>query len=196
VRQLVALVGGAALALATGIAAATAAPERLAVTPKVLDKTFVCDNADGVVTVGSAPKTTNHRGGVAADDAVSMSAPGPTSDLANFPFAAADTDQGAFVNAKRCKPTAIRIALTRKGLPGPPVLFGAAARCPVAGRFLLRLRYTYLPGPSPAAYAIGGRLISAFLAVRTYRSRKPLAFARLTANGNVSQLYSASSCTT
>jgi hypothetical protein len=195
VRQVVAVVVGASLALVAAIEAADAAhPEREAMTTKVLDKTIVCANDDGVVTVGSAQKTTNHRGGVAADDAVSMSAPGATADLTNFPFAAADTDQGAFVNTKRCKPTTIRVALTRKGLPGPPVVFGSAARCAVGTRLVLRLRYTHVPGPAPARYAVGGRLISAFLAVRTYRTSKPLAFARLTANGNTSQLYSASSC--
>jgi hypothetical protein len=53
-----------------------------------------------------------------------------------------------------------------------------------------------VPGSHAAGYDVGGRLISAFLAARTYRTRKPLAFARLTANGKTSQLYSAASCTT
>jgi hypothetical protein len=39
-------------------------------------------------------------------------------------------------------------------------------------------------------------MVSAFLAVRAYRTFKPLAFARLTANGSKSQLYSARSCST
>jgi hypothetical protein len=186
----VAVVAGASLALATAVDI-SGGPS-----PKVLDKTVVCEDDDFVVTVGSAPKTTHNRGGLGADDAGSMSAPGANPDLATLPFAAADTDRGAFVNTRRCKPTTIRVPLTRKGLPGPPVAFGAAARCPVAGRFLLRLRYTYVPAPPPPPerYMVGGWLISAFLAVRTYRTRKPLAFARLTANGNTSQLYSASSC--
>jgi hypothetical protein len=179
-----------------GVAAATVPRAgAFSTAARAFDRTVVCADDDGVVTVGSSPLTTHHQGAVVADDAGSMSAGGPT-DPATLPFLGADTERGAFLNLKRCVATKIRVRLTRKGLPVPPVLFGTVARCPVSGRVLLRLRYTYVPGPHARGYAVGGRLVSAFLAARTYRTRKPLAFARLTANGNKSQLYSAASCTT
>jgi hypothetical protein len=67
-------------------------------------------------------------------------------------------------------------------------------RCPL-GRVLVRLRYAYVPGAHPAFTEVGGRFISAALAVRSFRTLKPLAFATLTRTGLRAQLYSAASCT-
>jgi hypothetical protein len=154
------------------------------------------EDDDGVVTVGASPTTTNSAGGVSADDSGSVVAPDTRPGLAKLPFAAVIADRGGYVNSKRCTRTQIHLQLTRKGLPGPAIRFGTTARCPVGGRIILRLRFTYVPGPAPAHYVTGGRVRSAFLVVRTFRTQKPLAFARLTANGQTSQLYSAASCTT
>lgn len=71
-------------------------------------------------------------------------------------------------SASFCRRVTIRVPLTRKGLPGPPEIFGRDHSCPIAGRVgvLVRVRATY----------DGSRLVAARGAVRNARTRKPVSF--------------------
>jgi hypothetical protein len=107
-----------------------------------------------------------------------------------LPFVGVDTDRGAYVDTRRCRSTNIRVPLTARGLPGPPALVNVGVSCPTPGRVLVHVRYEYVTGAHAKGY-VGGRLVSASLAVRTYKTRKPLAFAKLTVNGTRSQFFNA-----
>jgi hypothetical protein len=97
------------------------------------------------------------------------------------------------VDEVHCRRSTNPVPLARKGLPGPPLAIGQVD-CPT-GRVLARIRYRYVPGPRPPGTDIGGRLLSVALAVRSYRTGKPLAFANLTDSGRRFQLFSAAACT-
>jgi hypothetical protein len=162
------------------VAGAQAAPA-----PTVFDRTLVCATGVAGPKIHGAPRGSfgGARGGVAVARTLTGSAPllievGPRS--------------GVFIDKQYCSRSTNRVPLTRKGLPGPPRAFGSV-RCPF-GRVLVRLRYTYLPGPHPPSSEVGGRLISAAIAVRTYRTLKPLAFVSLTTDATNLQFYSAASC--
>jgi predicted aconitase with swiveling domain len=153
-------------------------------TPRVLDRTLVCAMGQGSVNVGASPDAGVTPGVVT----VTGNSTGGT-----FPFVSIDTDRGAYIDARHCRSTSIRVPLTPKGLPGPPAVTNTDAACPTPGRVLVRIRYEYLPGPHAKGY-VGGRLRSASLAVRLYKTKRPLAFAKLTLNGTRSQFFSAASC--
>jgi hypothetical protein len=156
----------------------------------VFDRTFVCTTGEGGPEISGNPVVDQGRipGGVGVDRTFT----GGHSTLVVAGTYYPGLRSGVVVDKDHCKRSANRVPLTRKGLPGPPAGRGVV-RCPL-GRVLVRLRYTYLPGPRPAQAEVGGRLISAVLAVRSYRTLKPLAFANLTANGEKLQLYTAASC--
>jgi hypothetical protein len=103
--------------------------------------------------------------------------------------------RGAYVDMKNCTRTITKVPLTGRGLLAP-VAFDVAAVCPTSGRVLVRLRYTYVPGVHNRNFQVGGRMVSALLAVRSYRTLKQIVFARLTAGGLKLQLSYAGSCTT
>jgi hypothetical protein len=175
-----------ALLLAAVTAVSALPTEHAAAPAKVFDRTLVCTTGDGGPGIYGAPGPRADRtpGGVG----VSRNFTG-----GSLPLVAAGTRDGAYIDKQHCKRSANRVPLTRKGLPGPPAGVGSV-KCPV-GRVLVRLRYTYVPGSHPPQSEVGGRLISAAIAVRSYRTLKPLAFADLTAHGGKLQLFSAASCT-
>jgi hypothetical protein len=173
-----------AFVVATAFAGAALRPTGLTAPAKVLDRTLVCSTGEGGPMVGGGPKTAMNPGGLGLERQFTG---GHTSRVAVG-------TTSAYVDRQYCAPTANRVALSRKGLPGPPTAGGVT--CPL-GRVLVRLRYTYTPTnaePPPWKYTVLGRLTSAFLAVRSYKTLEPLAFARLTAGGRTFQLYTASSC--
>lgn len=153
---------------------------------KVFDRTLVCVTGDGgpLVSGGPARSGDPDPGYLLLEQRFT----GGTSEIFW-----AKSKWGVFIDKKHCTRSTNRVPLTRKGLPDPPLRIGAV-ECPV-GRVLVRIRYTYVPGPHPALTEVGGRFISAELAVRSYRTLTPLAFAKLTANGRKMLLYSAASCT-
>jgi hypothetical protein len=164
---------------------------------KVFDRTVVCATRIGWISVGGGPRgtDTSHPGTLYVNgDSSSGSLP-----LAGVQAVTSRPDppptRGAYLDTKHCSPTTNKVPLTRKGLPAP-VAFGADATCPTGGRVLVHLRYTYVPGEHHPYFDVGGRLISASLAVRAYRTLKPVAFAALTAGGRKFQFSSARSCRT
>jgi hypothetical protein len=68
-----------------------------------------------------------------------------------------------------CRRVTIRVPLTRKGLPGPPELFGRNSYCAIRGRILVRIRGTY----------DGQKLLTSKSAVRSERTRRPISFGEL-----------------
>jgi hypothetical protein len=165
-----------------GVAVATEAAA-----PKVFDRTLVCSTGDGGPSVSGRPAFRSSRH--SATLGLTRRYTGGT-----WPLVYVDSS-GAYVDAQHCARTTNRVRLTRKGLPNTPLVFGSV-KCPL-GRVLVRLRYSYNAGalPVPRGYSAKGGLISAFLAIRSYKTLKPLAFARLTDKGRKLQLYSATSCT-
>jgi hypothetical protein len=180
-------------AIALGFAvilAASALGAGGAAQPKVFDRTLICFAGDGGPQISGAPVLDrSHPGGVGLT--------GTRTGGDNWFLVSAGTHYPTLLSAvavddEHCRRTANRVPLSREGLPGPPLGIGAV-RCP-AGRVLARIRYTYVPGPRPPSTEIGGRLLSAALAVRSYRTLRPLAFVSLTDSGRKLRLYSSAAC--
>jgi hypothetical protein len=87
------------------------------------------------------------------------------------------------VDSQRCKRTTTRVALSSRGLPGPPVRSQHSADCMLAGRILVRARVV----------TIGSRVTQAELAVRMEKRRIPIAYARIDRAGN-GALYTSPRC--
>jgi hypothetical protein len=91
---------------------------------------------------------------------------------------------GAYADARRCAAARVSVPLSAKGLPGPPVRFDQEADCEVRGRILVRLR-AVLEAPTPwrpaQAPYVGARrnVVEAKIAVRSDRTRRPLALLEL-----------------
>jgi hypothetical protein len=165
------------------VAAGVTASGQAAPAPKVFDRTFVCTTGDGGPKFSGKPDTPGD-----PDSGFMLrerTFTGGTSEILDV------GSRYVVIDKAYCKRSANRVALTRRGLPGPPMAIGGV-KCP-AGRVLIRVRYTYVPGPHPDLAEVGGQLISASLAARSYRTLKPLAYATLTAKGRKLQLYSAAS---
>jgi hypothetical protein len=78
--------------------------------------------------------------------------------------------EGRIVNSPTlCQRVRPRVPLTRKGLPGPPELFGRHSFCAIRGRILVRIRATY----------DAGKLLTATSAVRSERTGRPISFGTL-----------------
>jgi hypothetical protein len=92
------------------------------------------------------------------------------------------------VNARSCTATRNTVPLSSRGLPGPPIEFNQEAECLLRGRVLVRVR-AVLNAPAswrPAGDGYAGaraNVVEAALAVRSARTRKPLAFIQLRAQG-------------
>jgi hypothetical protein len=163
---------------------------------KVFDRTVVCATRIGWIRVGGGPRGTDasHPGGLYVNGDSSAGSL-PLAGVQAVSSNPGPPTRGAYLDTKHCSPTANKVPLTRKGLPAP-VAFGRDATCPTGGRVLVHLRYTYVPGAHHSYFTVGGRLISASLAVRAYKTLKPVAFASLTAGGNTFQFSSAPACRT
>jgi hypothetical protein len=171
---------------ASGIALGSVGPATEGATPKVFSRTLVCSTGDGGPNVGGSPKIEGNP--ISGALFLERRYTGGSSTLAYAGTV------GALVDKRYCALTVNRVPLTRKGLPADAIKFGSVT-CPL-GRVLVRLRYTYVAGARPReGVDVNGRLVSAFLAVRSYKTLKPLAFVRLTDSGRKFELYSAASCT-
>lgn len=196
-----ALVVGTAPTFARGVPSAHDASP-----PRVFDRTVVCKTTIGYVRVAAGPGTpAPYHGGVldvnGDPGSGALRSPGQpgTGGLPLAGVIAKDDGleryRGAYVNMSNCTRTTNEVPLTGKGLLAP-VTFDVTAMCPTNGRVLVRLRYTYEPGVHNRNFQVGGRMLSALLAVRSYRKLKPIVFARLTAGGLKLQFSYAGSCTT
>jgi hypothetical protein len=95
---------------------------------------------------------------------------------------------GVYAHRGRCRPARVSLALTPRGLPGPPVQWLKEASCPIRGRILVRVRAAL---ESPALWQsadqsyMGARrnVVEATLAVRSDRTRRPIALIRLDSRG-------------
>jgi hypothetical protein len=95
---------------------------------------------------------------------------------------------GVFANTRSCSATRSSVPLSPRGLPGPPLEYQQDAECGIRGRVLVRVRAVLQTAagwrPVGDGYA-GARatVVEAALAVRSARTRKPLAFMQLRPSG-------------
>jgi hypothetical protein len=105
---------------------------------------------------------------------------------------------GVYANLRRCRPARMRVPLSTKGLPGPPVEFAQDADCDVRGRVLVRVRAVL---EAPTAWSrkeqpyFGARrnVVEARIAVRTERTRRPIGLVEVNAAGDT-RLWASSGC--
>jgi hypothetical protein len=104
---------------------------------------------------------------------------------------------GVYAHAARCRAASRPIALSARGLPGPPTRWRTDANCPVRGRILVRVRATL---QSPASWGRAGKyngvrrnVVAATVAVRDERTGRPIALMRMDATGDT-EFWSAASC--
>jgi hypothetical protein len=106
---------------------------------------------------------------------------------------------GVYAHARRCAPARAAVALTSKGLPGPPAGWYSEATCSLRGRVLVRVR-ALLTAPAdwrPTSGPFRGAqrsVLEAELAVRSERTGEPLAFMKLARDGGT-RFWSAPRCT-
>jgi hypothetical protein len=106
---------------------------------------------------------------------------------------------GVYADLRRCTRTRISVPLSAKGLPGPPTPFETYAECQIRGRVLTRVR-AVLEGPAPwrpgaPPYAgVLRNVVSAQIAVRSERTRKPLGFIEFDSAGKTKH-WAAAGCT-
>jgi hypothetical protein len=199
------------LLAASAIGDGEAAPSR------TIDRTFRCTPAVlyGAVRhldVSTRPRGTLGSGGRSDDvspgyvSVGSGAASGPFDDLV---FARSRLEQrgvaptnpfppGVYADVRRCAATRISVPLSAKGLPGPPIRFDREADCEIRGRVLVRVR-AVLEAPtswsraSPPYFGARRNVVDAKVAVRSERTRRPLALLTLDATGET-RLWVASSC--
>jgi hypothetical protein len=188
------------LVAGNGLAVQPAAPIR------VFDRTVVCRTTVGYVRVSAGPGTNEPYDGGVLDingdpRSGALRSPGqPGSGGLPLAGVLAKDDglelyRGAYVNMNNCRRTTNTVPLTGRDLLAP-VAFDVAATCPTGGRVLVRLRYAYVPGVHNRDFQVGGRTVSALIAVRSYRTLRPIVFGRLTAGGLETRLAYAGACTT
>jgi hypothetical protein len=191
------IVAGMASTLAAVTATALAAvPTGDSDTTRVFERTVVCKTKIGFVSVGARPigEGRYHPGILFVTDNLSGVGTSPSFAVVVAVNSGPDLNtRGVSVDTKRCTRTSNAVPLTRKGLPSP-VPFGVSAICPTGGRVLVHLRYTYVPGTHHPDLQVGGRTISALLAIRSYKTLKAVAFVKLTAGGTKLQFSYAGSC--
>jgi hypothetical protein len=103
-------------------------------------------------------------------------------------FRTTRSPHGVYAHRGRCRPERVSLALAPRGLPGPSAQWLKEESCPIRGRILLRVR-AVLESPAPWQGAdqsyIGARrnVVEATLAVRSERTRRPIALMRLDSRG-------------
>jgi hypothetical protein len=205
----VALLG--ALVAALG-AAATHAPAA-DVASRTIDRTFLCrpvafGGIGDLDVLATPPGDLNYNRPISAYLLLSSGGSEPDSNLVfvrarSQPKYPGRTDQvayggpgGVFAHAGRCRATPDRIALSSRGLPGPPTRFERKLSCPVRGLVYVRVRAT-LRAPSTwrkrvyGPYAGAPQAVeSAFVAVRSELTEAPIAYLELNAKGATKFWYS------
>jgi hypothetical protein len=203
VRKVIITLAVASLAAGIGVTFAGGRPSAPAANPtRVFDRTVACKTRVGAVRVlaqTGAARTPGQGGFIDVN--------GDPSGIGlqtgyGLPFALAVADdqdpdvyRGVRVDTKNCTRTANRVPLTSKGLPAP-VAFTAKVICVTGAKALVRLRYRYVPGAHDPGLQVGGRMLSAEVAVRSYTTLKPVAFAKLGAEGTSLEFSYASGCRT
>lgn len=105
---------------------------------------------------------------------------------------------GAYADVRRCRPARVVVPLSSKRLPGPPVRFDQDSDCEVRGRVLVRLR-AVLEAPtewrraSPPYFGARRNVVEAKIAVRSERTRRPIALLALDAGGET-RLWVSNGC--
>lgn len=105
---------------------------------------------------------------------------------------------GAYADVRRCRTARVLVPLSAKRLPGPPVKFDQAVDCEVRGRVVVRLR-AVLEAPTEWRRAnapyFGARrnVVEAKIAVRSERTRRPIALLALDAGGET-RLWVSNGC--
>jgi hypothetical protein len=187
----------ALLAVGSGAALASVTPSTEPTGPtKVFDRTLVCKTRIGFVRVSAGAGSSAGEGGFSLNGDSSRGIFGPGGlPLANVVAVdpGPEAYRGVYVEMKNCARTTNKVPLTSNGLPAP-VAFDVTAICPTGGRVLVRLRYTYVPGAHHRHFQAGGRMLSAQLAVRSYKTLKPVLFVNLTGGGTKLQFFSANAC--
>jgi hypothetical protein len=106
--------------------------------------------------------------------------------------------EGVYASAARCTPTRTSVPLSSTGLAGPPIRWSEDTSCPISGRLLVRVR-AVLQSTAPwqridGTYVGARRTVAeAKLAVRTERSRRPIALLELAKSGQT-RLWTSSRC--
>lgn len=162
-----------------------------------VDRTFSCATVsvfgDRFARVGASARTPTWP----ASASVATGAAGTIEALAGLEAGPSSgrTTGNVYFNWKRCRSTSAVVPLTSRGLPGPPVEFGQAVRCPSGARVLVRLRAAIDRSPrwrrQGDVTVASGNLSDATLALRT-TGGKPLALASISA-GRL-KLYMAPGC--
>jgi len=130
---------------------------------------------------------------------------GPDSELVSIRargwqrFRTTHSAPGVYASTRRCASSPRSVALSARGLPGPPVRWEERTTCLTGGRVLMRVR-AVLRSNAPWRQAddsyIGARssVVEAALAVRSERTGKPIAYVKLGRSGKTTSWYS-SDCT-
>jgi hypothetical protein len=192
-----------------------AATEAGAAPSRSIDRTFRCTSAllyGGVrqLDVTASPRGSLGAGGRSDDvspgyiSVGSGAASGVFDDLvfgrsrSEIRRASTPLPPGVYVDARRCTASRASVPVASKGLPGPPIRFEREADCEVRGRVLVRVR-ALLEAPAawqPATTPWAGarrNLLEARIAVRSERTRRPLALLTLDRAGST-RLWLAPSC--
>lgn len=190
----VGLLAAALGAAAVGVHAGSAAPTRATTVTSTIDKTYSCPVrrqhfVELFATVTYPPVNNQPQPGVLALTTVvkTIKENGTTATVTQLSLQA--RKNSLRIDQKSCRRVKQQIPLTRKGLPGPPLVStpnrtgNANVRCGTTGRVLFRLRVKLTNGTP----------IHALLAIRNEKTNnRPIAFYNWSAR-KVSG-YSANSC--
>jgi hypothetical protein len=194
-------------------AANVVTPVRNAV--RVLDRTFSCAlvaplgttrDLDLVASPLVVDRFRNYRHPAFIGSSSGRVLAGPVSDRANLVFVRARPSHlpgrtlapGVYANTQTCSARSAPVALSPRGLPGPPVEFGQDAECAMRGRVLVRVRAELQTSAAwrPLQEGYSGaqaNVREAKLAVRSERTRKPIAFMELGPAGKI-RFWAVSGC--
>jgi hypothetical protein len=204
-----------AISLLAALLVSASTAETGAAASRVVDRTFRCTPAVLYAGVRQLDVTTSPRGSLGAggrsDDVspgyISVGSGAARGVFDDLVFARSRTEvrhaaipfpPGVYVDARRCVRVRVVLPLSSKGLPGPPVRFSTEADCELRGRVLLRVR-AQLEAPAawqPATPPWAGArrdVVEATIAVRSERTRRPLALLALDRGGET-RLWTASHC--
>jgi len=173
-----------------------------------LDRTFVCSTEHSDLDVMASPRgdyafatartvssgflglTTGSSG--ARANLVHVRARREKSDVG-----AAAVPEGVYAGAGRCFLSRKTVALTSRGLAGPPVVWRKDYTCTVRGRLVVRVRAevaaTGWRRTDPDFFGVRTSVTKATLAVRSERTGKPIAFGTMDTAGRT-KLWVARGC--
>ena len=173
-----------------------------------LDRTFVCSTEHSDLDVMASP-----RGDYAFATARTVSSgflgltTGSSGARANLVHVrarreksdagAAAVPEGVYAGAGRCFLSRKTVALTSRGLAGPPVVWRKDYTCTVRGRLVVRVRAevaaTGWRRTDPDFFGVRTNVTKATLAVRSERTGKPIAFGTMDTAGRT-KLWVARGC--